>query len=79
MAGGEKGLDPKIESICACRPKSSIARFKFSSSVEIRFSRSSASGVEMELKVVAGHDGIEEDESKVSELRRGGRAPMGWR
>ena len=78
MVGGENvGLDLKIESICACCPKRSIARFKFLSSVEIRFSRSSASGIEMELEVVVGHDGIEEDESKVSELRRGGGAPDG--
>ena len=32
-----------------------------------------ASGIEMELEVVVGHDGMEEDESKV------GGAPMGWR
>lgn len=72
-----QGRDVDTDSTLRARSsKRSSMRFKFSSNVKIRFSRSSVSDDEVELEVIDRHDEVEEAEGKVGELRRGGRAPM---
>ena len=75
--GGIEEFVCKCVTVCVNCSKIKAQDFMVSSNVEIRFSKSSASGDEMVLEVVVGHAGVEEDESKVLELQHCGGAPTG--